>query len=194
MSKKSNAPNPEAPEEPIVTAAEQEPVMEQQAVPEPEAAELSPEELLLQAQQLAEQLAQEKLELETQHLRLQADFDNFRKRSRQEREEFVKQAGARLISELLPVLDNFERALAALPEDAGREGVQLIERQLMDVLSNHGLSRIDCVGECFDPQIHEAVLQTECGEENKGKVIAEAQKGYLLHGKLLRPSMVQIGG
>lgn len=158
-----------------------------------EAEELSAEELLVGAQSLAEQLAEQKLQLEEQHLRLQADFDNYRKRSRGERDEVVKMANSRLIGDLLPVLDNFERAVAALPEDAGREGVQLIHRQLLEVLGAAGLAQIEAVGADFDPQFHEAVLQTDEGPEQTGKVIAEAQKGYLLNGKLLRPSLVQVG-
>lgn len=157
------------------------------------AEELSDAELLLQAQQLAESLANEKLALEQQHLRLQADFDNFRKRSRQEKDETVKQANARLIADLLPVLDNFERALAALAESSEREGVQMICRQLVETLAAAGLQPIEALGTDFDPKLHEAVLQTASEPENKGKVIGEAQKGYLLNGKLLRPSMVQIG-
>jgi molecular chaperone GrpE len=124
---------------------------------------------------------------------LQADFDNFRKRSLKEREDVVKLANSLLIQALLPVLDNFERALNALPESGGREGVQLIQRQLLEALDAAGLTPIEALGADFDPQLHEAVLQSEAGPEQQGKVLGEAQKGYLLNGKLLRPSMVQVG-
>jgi len=154
---------------------------------------LSDATLLEEAQILAARLAEEKEALLQQHLRLQADFDNFRKRSRQEREDMVKLAATSLMQNLLPVLDNFERALNALAESSERDGVQLIYRQFMDVLAAAGLTPIEAMGADFDPQLHDAILQTEAGPEQKGKVIGEAQKGYLLHGKLLRPSRVQVG-
>ena len=150
--------------------------------------------LLEGAQKLAEQAAAEKEQLVQANLRLQADFDNFRKRSRQERDDIIKLANAALILSLLPVLDNFERALNALPESSERAGVQLIHRQLLEALAVAGLSPIEAVGAAFDPQLHEAVLQSDAGPEHKGLVVGEAQKGYLLNGKLLRVSQVQVGG
>jgi len=158
-----------------------------------DAAEIFAGALPEEARQLAGRLAQENENLFQQHLRLQADFDNFRKRSRQEREDMVKLAATALMQDLLPVLDNFERALNALAESSEREGVRLIHRQFMEVLIGAGLSPIEAMGADFDPQLHDAILQTEAGPEQKGKVIGEAQKGYLLHGKLLRPSRVQVG-
>jgi molecular chaperone GrpE len=159
-----------------------------------EATELSNADLLAEAQELAKRMTEEKAQLYQQHLRLQADFDNFRKRNSQERINLLNMANSALIMSLLPVLDNFERALNALPADSGREGVQMIQRQLLDALAEAGLTSIEAVGEDFDPQLHEAVLQSEAGPEQKGKVLGEAQKGYLLNGKLLRPSQVQVGG
>lgn len=141
----------------------------------------------------SERLAEEMEQLLQQHLRLQADFDNFRKRSRQERLDLVNMANAALILSLLPVLDNLERALSAFSSPGEREGVQLIHRQLLEALAAAGLTPIEALGADFDPQLHEAVLQSEAGPEQKGKVLGEAQKGYLLNGKLLRPSMVQVG-
>jgi len=161
--------------------------------PADQADELSDAQLLAEAQQLAEEVVEEKEQLFQQFVRLQADFDNFRKRSRQERVDIVNMANAALIQSLLPVLDNFERALTALPSGKEREGVQLIQRQFVEALYAAGLTPIEALGADFDPQYHEAILQTEGGPEQKGKVLGEAQKGYLLNGKLLRPSMVQVG-
>lgn len=177
----------------IAAAGQNEPLKEEVGEEAATAEEISDVELLTEAQQLAEQLAEEKEQLFQQHLRLQADFDNFRKRSRQERGELVNMANAALIHSLLPALDNFERALGALAEDSGREGVQLIQRQLVEALTAVGLAPIEALGADFDPQLHEAVLQSEAGPEQKGKVLGEAQKGYTLNGKLLRPSRVQVG-
>ena len=177
-------------EKPAIVAEE---VIVEGSSEEAKAQEPSGAELPEEAQQLAKQLAEEKESLYQQHLRLQADFDNFRKRSRQEREDVVKLANAILIQSLLPVLDNFERALNALSESGEREGIQLIQRQLLEVLSYAGLTPIEALGADFDPQLHEAVLQSEASEDQKGKVLGEAQKGYMLNGKLLRPSMVQVG-
>ena len=175
------------------TAMIQDEIMEEDGGAQDAAEEIGDAELLGQMQCLAEQLAEEKEQLLQQHLRLQADFDNFRKRSRQERSDLMNTANAALILSLLPVLDNFERALQALPEDSSREGVQLIQRQLMVTLTAAGLAPIEALGVDFDPQLHEAVLQSAGSPEQKGKVLGEAQKGYMLNGKLLRPSRVQVG-
>ncbi|MCL1816483.1 MAG: nucleotide exchange factor GrpE [Clostridiales bacterium] len=170
-----------------------EPELKENTAEEEREIELAENELLTEAQQLAERLTVEKEQLSQQHLRLQADFDNFRKRSRQEREDLVKLANTQLILSLLPVLDNFERALSALPEDSGREGVQMIQRQLLEALAVAGLKPIEAIGADFDPQLHEAILQSEAEPAQKGKVLGEALKGYLLNEKLLRASMVQVG-
>ncbi|MCR4962649.1 MAG: nucleotide exchange factor GrpE [Firmicutes bacterium] len=138
-------------------------------------------------------LNEEKQELEQQFLRLQADFDNFRRRKARESEEQIKNAAAKLMTSLLPVLDNFQRAVAAMGESPDKEGVSLIHKQLQTVLEQNGLTRIEALGADFDPNIHEAVMQTDAGEENRGKVVMEVQTGYMLNGKLLRASMVQVG-
>lgn len=134
-------------------------------------------------------------ELENRLLRLQADFDNFRKRTARERLEQAALAEAALVASLLPVLDNFDRALANLPEEAEvtwAEGVQLVHKQLLDVLGQHGLARIDCQ-QAFDPNVHEAVMREMCADdEADGTILQELQPGYLYQGKLLRPSMVKV--
>lgn len=133
-------------------------------------------------------------ELETKFLRLQADFDNFRKRSRQEKEDIQLLANKQLILNFLPIVDNFQRALAD-PADSGsfKEGVEMIYRQLMVMLNQAGMEEIEAVGQPFDPEFHEAVMQAEAPDDKKGLILMEIQKGYTLHGKLLRPSMVQVG-
>lgn len=135
------------------------------------------------------------IELENRLLRLQADFDNFRKRTARERLEQAKLAEAALVTNLLPVLDNFDRALANLPQEADTswaEGVQLVHKQLLDVLGQQGLERINCA-QPFDPNIHEAVMREACtNDEAEGTILQELQSGYLYQGRLLRPSMVKV--
>ncbi|NQT73251.1 MAG: nucleotide exchange factor GrpE [Chloroflexi bacterium] len=125
--------------------------------------------------------------------RSQADFANFKKRTEQERGEFAKFANSLLMCNLLPVIDDFERALDTSSEAADSgwvEGIELIYRKMLTELENRGLFEIDAYGKDFDPNFHQAVLYEE-GEE--GKVIEELQKGYMLHDRLLRPTMVKVG-
>lgn len=157
---------------------------------------LSEEEAKQQFEQFMEavaKLAAEKEEIEQKSLRLQADFDNFRKRSRQEKEDTVKFANSRLVGVLLPVLDNFARALTSLADSPQKEGVELIYKQMLYLLEQEGLQAIAAEGSDFDPNFHDAVTQEDAGEENRGKVIAEVQKGYTFNGRLLRPAMVRVG-
>lgn len=126
--------------------------------------------------------------------RAEADFANYKKRVEQDRAEFAHFANAGLISALLPVVDDFERALenaAADPEAAPwMEGMQLIYRKLRSVLEDHGLTEIEAEGSKFDPHLHEAVM---CVEGEEGIVCEEVQKGYRLRDRLLRPAMVKVG-
>lgn len=135
----------------------------------------------------------EKDEAEAKALRLQADFDNYRRRSRADVEAAIHRAAADLIGSILPVVDNFDRAWQAMTEGPEKEGVALIHRQLLDVLRNAGLTEIEAAGAPFDPNLHHAVSQVEAGPENQGKVVQVLQKGYLLQDKLLRAAMVQVG-
>lgn len=126
--------------------------------------------------------------------RSQADFANFKKRVEQERIENAKFVNALLMTSLLPILDDLERALDSVePELAGCswvDGIGLIYRKFLATLESQGLSRIEVHGQDFDPNFHQAVLH-EDGEE--GKVIDELQRGYMLHDRLLRPAMVKVG-
>jgi molecular chaperone GrpE len=126
--------------------------------------------------------------------RAQADFVNYKRRSEQERGEFGKFANATLMFNLLPVLDDLERALASLPAKLANltwvDGIQLIDRKLRASLEMQGLTAIEALGKEFDPNLHEAVRQ-EAGKE--GIVIEELQKGYQLHDRVIRPTMVVVG-
>ncbi|MEX1030486.1 MAG: nucleotide exchange factor GrpE [Paenibacillaceae bacterium] len=130
------------------------------------------------------------------YLRAQADFDNFRRRSRQEKEEFAKYASSKLIEQLLPVVDSFERALATGKETTDTEallkGVDMIFRMLSQVLEQEGLKSIEAVGQPFNPDFHQAIMTVENAEHDEGIVIEEIQKGYNLKDKILRPSMVKV--
>ncbi len=180
-----------------------EPEVEQEtaeAVPEAEdaAEEMTPEEAMAKLAAAYRALEQQKESLESQMLRLQADFDNFRRRTRTEKEEWNQNITANFCGELLPVIDNFGRALQALRASGADEGhltgVEMIARQLGELLLAKGVERIPTVGEEFDPKWHEAIAQTPVEDEaQNGKVTAEIQAGYRLGGKLLRVAMVQVG-
>lgn len=132
------------------------------------------------------------------YLRTQADFDNFRRRSRQEKEEFAKYAAAKLIEELLPVIDNFDRALAVSKDnrdfDGLYKGVDMIYRQMDQVLVQEGLQPIESVGKPFNPEYHQAVMQVQSDEYEEGIVVEELQKGYMIKDKVLRVAMVKVSG
>jgi molecular chaperone GrpE len=146
--------------------------------------------------ELKEVEQEEASQAEQQLLRLQADFENFRKRTLREREEVSAQAGKDIIKDILPVLDNLHRALEAGKQkgdlDKFIEGVDMIYSQLWDVLQEKGLEYIDCKGKEFDPEIHQAVMQKEIAEGEDDIILDEIQRGYLLNGKLIRPAMVSV--
>lgn len=141
-------------------------------------------------------LEEERDRLREDLLRAQADFINFRKRMEREKSEVVRRASQSLIEEMLPVIDNFELALANDPEQADpetyREGVRLIHKQLLDLLSRQGLEEIECVGESFDPNVHEAVAVINDPDRENNTVVAQLKKGYTLRGQLIRPPLVQV--
>jgi molecular chaperone GrpE len=135
-------------------------------------------------------------EAQARALRVQADFDNFRRRTQKEKEELAQYATSKLVTELLPVLDNFERALATSPagseSEAFTKGVNMIFRQLDGVLKSEGLTPMESVGQPFNPEYHQAIMQVESEEHEEGIVTEEVQKGYLLKDKVLRPAMVKV--
>ncbi|HEY8730863.1 MAG TPA: nucleotide exchange factor GrpE [Candidatus Limnocylindria bacterium] len=127
--------------------------------------------------------------------RMAADFANYRKRNEAERNEFAKFAKADLITKLLDVLDGYDRALASMPDDvkgqAWVEGMWLVERKLRQILDAEGLEPIESLGKPFDPYVHEAVAHIE-SDEPEGTVIAEHQKAYRLHDRVIRPALVSV--
>lgn len=133
-------------------------------------------------------------ELSNRLLRLQADFDNFRRRSRKELAEMALLGSEKIISQLLPVIDNFERALLAVEDKPELEqfvtGMEMIYRQLKDVLEKEGLCEIEAISEPFNPEIHYAVAQIPTQEFEDNIIVEEIQKGYMLNDKVLRPSTV----
>lgn len=142
-------------------------------------------------------LAQEKAALYDQLLRRQAEFENYRKRVERERTDAHHKARADVLVELLPVLDNFERALASLQgsgADAAslRHGVELIHRQFKDALTKFGLQPVEALGQTFDPHLHEAVTIEATDEHKENTVIEEFERGYKLGDKLLRPAKVKV--
>jgi molecular chaperone GrpE len=147
-------------------------------------------------EQELEQARKESEENYQRYLRAQADFDNFRRRTRQDKEEFAKYASLKVIEQLLPVVDNLERALNAGKEgkdyDALFKGVDMIFRQLDQTLANEGLQAMQTVGEPFNPEFHQAIMQVESEEYGEGIVVEEIQKGYVLKDKVLRPAMVKV--
>ena len=140
-------------------------------------------------------LLEEKQDLYDRLLRKQAELENFRKRTEREKEELLKHASADLIRTLLPVLDSFERALKHRTPDVPREfgdGMDLIHRELLEVLGRAGLTPIAAEGETFDPHLHQAVERVEAPEHRDQEVVEELQRGYKLKQRLLRPAIVKV--
>ena len=129
-------------------------------------------------------------------LRLQADFENFRRRTMKEKEELAAVITQNLLTDLLPLLDNFERAMAVEQTDveAFQKGVEMIFTQLREVLDKHGLENIEADGQLFDPNIHQAVMRVENPDVEDGTITQVLQKGYQAKGRVIRPAMVQVAG
>ena len=140
-----------------------------------------------------ESLLKENREMKDRVMRTLADFENYRKRVDREKQDYFKYALADTIRDLLPVLDNFDRALDHAEQgDDFHKGVLLIYKQLFDVLKRHGVTVIEESGVHFDPNIHEAVVREENAEVPSHTVVAVLQKGYFLHDRLLRPALVKV--
>jgi len=146
-----------------------------------------------------EEFEQEIAQLNDKYLRLYSEFDNYRKRSLKERIELSKTASADVILTLLPVLDDFERALKVMEVSEGEvnavvDGVELIYNKLKNILSQHGLERMKVLGEEFNTDFHEALTKIPAPEPNqKGKVVDVIQNGYILNGKVIRYARVVVG-
>jgi molecular chaperone GrpE len=162
--------------------------MTEQALNDPD-----PEQADAQADPL-EELRREKEALQDRLLRTAAEFDNYRKRVERERRELADYMKADVLAEILPILDNFERALQAPSSDAEpfRKGIELIHKQMLDFLKKRGVTSIVALGADFDPNFHQAVIHEPSTAHREGEVIEELQRGYMLGDKLLRPAMVKV--
>src|SRR5580692_5478897 len=142
-----------------------------------------------------QKLRAEKEELMQTMIRRQADFENFRKRTERDRHEEGRRGVERLILDLIPVLDAFDRALQAHDEpgyEEYRKGVTLIRKQLWDSIAKHGVQRIEAAGKIFDPHQHQAIERLESEEYPDGFIVAVFQDGYSFHGRVLRPAIVRV--
>jgi len=143
------------------------------------------------------QLEKDSEDFRDKWLRAAADYKNFKRRADQERADLIRGASAGLLLKLLPVVDDFERAAASAPEAISSspwfEGFKLIAQKLQTILESEGVAPIAALGQDFDPNQHEAVIEEEAGDDLAGKVIAELQKGYRLRDRVLRHTMVKVG-
>jgi molecular chaperone GrpE len=145
-----------------------------------------------------EEMAARLEELSDKHLRLQAEFDNFRRRTLKEKAELIKSGGESVLVSILPVIDDFERALGLLKnvadEDAGKQGTLLIYNKFSEFLKQNNVKEISALNQDFDVDLHEAITKVPAPEENmKGKVVDVVQKGYTLNEKVIRFAKVVIG-
>ena len=134
-------------------------------------------------------------ETKDRHLRLAADFDNYKKRVRQEQLETIQHASAELIGRLLPVLDDLHNVLEHKPkgiDESWVKGLELSVRKLEEALGTHGLQPIESVGSRFDPKLHEAVAEEESSEHPEDTVVAELRRGYRLRDRVVRPALVKV--
>jgi len=149
-------------------------------------------------QEMEKQLAdlkKEKDDIYDRLLRKHADFENFRKRSERDKRDFQQYALTDFLLELLPILDNFERALAHPGAQSGpeyRKGIELIYRQFRDLLEKRGLKAIETQNQAFDPSVHEAILREERNDLPENTILEELQRGYFYRDRLLRPAMVKV--
>jgi molecular chaperone GrpE len=140
-----------------------------------------------------EEIRRERDNLQDRLLRTAAEFDNYRKRMDRERRDLAEYTAGEVLTELLPIIDNLERALqAALPDDPLRKGVELTHRQMLDILRKRGVKPIEALGADFDPNFHQAVIHEVSPEHREGEVMAELQRGYVVGDRLLRPAMVKV--
>lgn len=178
---------------------EQQEKQEETLNPEETAAEENKEPVTLtqeefqKVQEHIESLQKEKDEMQNLAQRTQADFDNFRRRNASIRSESLEEGKRECIKALLPVLDNFDRAMEtdAEPDKAWKEGIALVQKQLLDELSKMGMSEIEADGK-FDPNLHNAVMQEKAEDKESGDILAVFQKGYRVGDRIIRHSMVKV--
>lgn len=164
----------------------------EESAEEKETAEV-PEEEQTEKPEAEEEKKEPEEDADTRYLRLMADFQNYKKRVEKEKKDLYSYANEKLVTEMLPVLDNFERALL---QEAGvdgfKEGMEMIFKQLKDALEKAGLAEIAALDEEFDPNFHNAVMTEDSEQYESGKVSGVMQKVYTLNGKVIRPSMVKV--
>jgi molecular chaperone GrpE len=160
-----------------------------EASPE-ETAQTDPAELLAERDRLQAEVA----DLQDRLLRRQAEFENFRRRTERDRSDFLQYAGMEIVREILPILDDFERARKTeCSDESYRQGIELIYQRLVDTLTKIGLEPIEVgAGTEFDPNLHQAVVRLETDEAADNTILEEFQRGYNFKGKLLRPAMVKV--
>ncbi|HNU49085.1 MAG TPA: nucleotide exchange factor GrpE [Bacteroidia bacterium] len=163
------------------------------ATPEVEAGALAENE----AENPLELLKEELAVANDKYVRLYSDFENYKRRLAKERIELIKTAGSDVITSLLPIIDDFERAMKAqeTTSDAAalKEGVQLIFQKLNNTLTQHGLAAIESINKPFDTDLHEAITSIPADDDKKGLVVDEIEKGYLLNDKVVRHAKVVVG-
>lgn len=163
--------------------------MEEKDINEETKVEMMPDIESLQAELAQKNQALQ--ELESKVLRLHADMDNLRKRTAREKDEIWQVAAADVMTDLLPVLDNFDRATQVMPQNDWAQGIVMVSKQLQDVLQRLGLEQIETQG-TFDPQYHEAIMQDTESSAPENSITGEFQRGYMFRGKVLRPSKVRV--
>ena len=153
-----------------------------------------PQEEVTLAKSELEKLQAAVQEKEERALRLQADFENFRRRTAKEKEELSAVVTQGILKDMLPLLDNFERAMAAEAKDieSFKQGVEMIFKQFGEILVKNGLEHIEVEGAKFDPNYHQAVMRVENPDLEDETIAQELQKGYMVKGRVIRPSMVQV--
>lgn len=179
--------------EPVsATDTEEQTIFADTETPEADLSAAAEQETVDEAEELRKQLEAE----QNKYLRLLADYDNFKRRTQKDKEIANKFRSQSLLSDLLPVLDNFERALSlkTTSEESASllKGVEMVQKSLNEAVSREGLEEIKAVGEPFDPNFHQAVMQEKDDSAEPGTVLQELQKGYILKGRVLRPAMVKV--
>jgi molecular chaperone GrpE len=150
------------------------------------------EDMINQLEGQVQKLEAEKRDLQDRLLRTAADFDNWRKRAKKEQDEAAAKGREALLKDMLPVIDNLERALKHAGDDPLAQGVRMVEKQLLSTLEKFGVTRFSAVGQPFDPALHDAIQQVETTEHAPNTVAQEFASGYLVSGRLLRAAMVAV--
>ena len=148
-------------------------------------------------EQQLQQLAQESESYKDQYMRATAEMRNYKRRVEQDRADLIRNAGAGVLMKLLPILDDFDLAMAHVPEEIAASqwfnGIKLVQTKLRTVFEGEGVKVIEALGATFDPNFHEAVMHEDAGPDQAGKVTAELRRGYTLHDRVIRPTMVKVG-